>query len=94
MSKLGKQLSQETLILRRPLATEKSALQGVYNFEVARDANKPLIRAAIKQLYNVTPRKINIMNLTGKKVLVRGKIGQRPGMKKAVIYLKAGEKLK
>lgn len=93
MSKLGQPLNQETLVLRRPLTTEKSARQGVYGFEIARDANKALVRAALKQLYSVTPRKVNIVNLTGKKVFIRGKIGRRPGLKKAIVYLKAGEKL-
>ena len=93
MSKLAKQLNQETLVLQKPLMTEKSSLLGVYTFMVARDANKPLIKSAIKRLYQVTPRRVNIINVAGKKIVVRGKIGQRPGMKKAIVYLKAGEKI-
>ena len=93
MSKLAKQLNQETLVLQKPLMTEKSSRLGVHTFMVAPDANKPLIKSAIKRLYQVTPRRVNIINVAGKKIIVRGKIGQRPGMKKAIVYLKAGEKI-
>lgn len=93
MSKLGRKLNQETLVLRKPLVTEKSTMLGVHTFEVAADANKSLIKKAFKSLYQVTPRRVNIVNLPRKKIVVRGKIGYRPGMKKAVVYLKAGDKL-
>lgn len=93
MSKLGQLLNQETLVLHRPLLTEKAAPAGVHIFAVAKNANKPLIRAAIKRLYQVTPRRVNIVNVVGKKIVVRGKTGNRPGMKKAIVYLKTGDKI-
>ncbi|MCC6290726.1 50S ribosomal protein L23 [Candidatus Nomurabacteria bacterium] len=91
MSKIGHKINQDVLTLVRPIVTEKAAATGVHVFAVAADANKPLIRAALKKLYQVTPRRINIMNVQGKKVMMRGKVGQKPGLKKAIVYLKPGE---
>ena len=91
MSKIGHKINQDVLTLVRPIATEKAVATGVHVFAVAVDANKPLIRTALKKLYQVTPRRINIINVKGKKVMMRGKIGQKPGLKKASVYLKPGE---
>lgn len=76
----------------RVLSTEKAARLGRQVFAVPPETNKPLVRAAIKKTYGITPQRINIINVRGKKILVRGKPGRRPGLKKAIIYLKPGEK--
>jgi len=60
-------------------------------FEVAQDANKIEIRAAVEKLFNV--------NVTGVQTLIaRGKLkrlgrfmGRRPARKKAIVTLKAGD---
>lgn len=77
----------------KPLVTEKSAQSGVYAFAVPASANKPLIRAEIKRRYNVVPVKVNIVNVAGKRVVVRGRYGEQQGMKKALVYLKKGDKI-
>lgn len=84
---------QVSLIIDKPLLSEKATMLGVHAFAVSPKANKALIKAEIKRLYQVTPRRVNIINLLGKKVMMRGKLGQRPGMKKAVVYLKSGDKI-
>jgi large subunit ribosomal protein L23 len=88
-------------IIIRPRITEKSGIMSepqddraaVYTFEVRKNANKPMIAQAIKALYKVTPMKVRIVNLPAKRVLVRGKRGTSNGVKKAMIYLKKGEKI-
>jgi large subunit ribosomal protein L23 len=81
-------------IIIRPRITEKSGIMsengGVYTFEVRKNANKPMIAQAIKALYKVTPTKVRIINLPAKRVLVRGTSN---GVKKAMVYLKKGEKI-
>jgi large subunit ribosomal protein L23 len=84
-------------IIIRPRITEKSGMAaeaaGVYTFEVLANSNKPMIAKYIKNLYKVTPRKINIINLPAKRVIVRGKRGTKSAVKKAMVYLKKGDKI-
>jgi large subunit ribosomal protein L23 len=85
------------LIIKKPRITEKSGIQaetmGVYTFEVTEIANKKNVAKAVKEIYKVTPVKVNITNLPAKKVFARGKIGRKSGVKKAVVYLKKGDKI-
>ncbi|OHA47437.1 MAG: 50S ribosomal protein L23 [Candidatus Taylorbacteria bacterium RIFOXYD2_FULL_36_9] len=91
------------LIIKKPRITEKSGLQaegansaegfGVYTFEVTAEANKKNIAKAVKELYKVIPVKVNIVNLPAKKVFSRGKVGRKSGVKKAIVFLKKGDKI-
>ncbi len=85
------------LIIKKPRITEKSGIQaealGVYTFEVTEKANKKNVAKAVKELYKVTPVKVNITNLPAKIVFTRGKTGRKSGVKKAVVYLKKGDKI-
>jgi large subunit ribosomal protein L23 len=80
-----------------PRITEKSAVgaeHGVYTFNVMPSANKNEIKKAIKMLYGVTPVKIAITQRTAKVVSRRnGVFGTKQGGKKAVVYLKKGDKI-
>lgn len=84
-------------IIIRPRITEKAALkhdsESVYVFEVSKGSTKPKIKNAVKSLWGVTPRKINITKLPAKKVFVRGKKGKTAAILKAYVYLKKGEKI-
>ena len=84
-------------IIIRPRITEKSGMMNessnVYTFEVAKDSNKYLIAKAIKSLYKVTPIMVRTINLPRRKVLVRGKRGTQSAVKKALVYLKKGDKI-
>lgn len=99
MSKLGYQLSDAAFIIKRPRVTEKATFLSnqktgaAYTFEVAAGATKPQIKAAVKSLYNVLPLKVNMSNSPAKQVVRRGKSGRRAGLRKAVVYLKPGEKI-
>ena len=85
-------------LLRKPRVTEKASMAQaakvpVYTFEVAPNANKTQIIAEIKREYKVTPIKVRTVNLPGKRVFVRGKWGKKSGTKKALVFLKKGDKI-
>lgn len=84
-------------VILRPRITEKSTLlnekANVYSFEVRQNATKPMIAGAIKSLYKVTPAKIRVVNLPAKKVFVRGKRGTTSRVRKALVFLKKGDKI-
>ncbi len=84
-------------IILRPRITEKSGLahekNNLYTFEVAQNASKPMIAKAIKATYKVTPIKVRTISLPAKKVFVRGRKGTQSSVKKALVYLKKGDKI-
>lgn len=88
---------QKNSVLVKPRVTEKSGiaseLKNIFTFEVTKDATKGSVSKAISTLYKVKPVKVNIVNLPSKKVFVRGKWGQTPKIKKALVYLKKGDKI-
>jgi large subunit ribosomal protein L23 len=98
MSKIGKKNNGQVL-LNRPRITEKATLLNefnkypVYTFEVAPSSNKTEIKKSIIELYKVTPVKINIINLPAKKVMRRGRVGKTAAIKKALVFLKVGDKI-
>jgi large subunit ribosomal protein L23 len=82
--------------LLRPRITEKASFlagSNVYAFEISKDATKNQVSEAVKVFYNVTPIKVNIVKNPAKKVFLRGKKGVKSGVKKAYVYLKAGDKI-
>ena len=80
-------------LLKRPLVTEKTAKiaeQGNWlSFEVALDATKPQIKAAVEALYGVSVTRVNTLIRKGKKK--GGRIGFTSDMKKAFVQLKDGQ---
>lgn len=86
------------IILKKPIISEKSmklVQEGLYTFEVAKDASKPLIAKAVSQKFNVKVLKVKIINVKGRvksQKRVR-KIYQTGGFKKALVKLGKGEKL-
>jgi len=81
----------------RPRITEKAGLVSekfnAYTFEVEKDATKKTVGHAVEALYKVTPKKIAIVRLPSRKVFIRGKAGVQSGIKKAIVYLKKGDKI-
>jgi large subunit ribosomal protein L23 len=76
--------------------TEKSSIfadKGAYTFNVVDNANKNELKKAIKIVYGVTPIRINITQRAKKVVVRRGVPGVKQGGKKAVVYLKKGDKI-
>ena len=83
-------------ILKRPHVTEKAAILvegNAYTFDVASDATKTEVKAAIKAMYKVTPIQVNMTAGTSKNITRRGKEGVKTTSKKAVVHLKKGDKI-
>ena len=81
-------------IIRAPVITEKATLGAEHNqvtFRVASDATKPEIKRAVEEVFSVKVMAVNTLKTKGKTKRFRGRIGRRPGYKKAVITLKEGD---
>jgi large subunit ribosomal protein L23 len=91
-----KEFSQAWRVIKRPLVTEKSSgLAGLnkYIFEVYSGANKSEVRKAVRDLYGVNVKDVNIINIPGKKRRVGRHVGFSSGYKKAVVSIPAGESI-
>ncbi len=64
-----------------------------YTFDVSTNANKTEIKKEVFKLYKVKPVRVNVLGVPSKKVFLRGKPGVRGGGRKAVVYLKTGDKI-
>lgn len=84
-------------LISKPRITEKSGIASqklnAYTFEIGRDTSKIDVAKAVKELYKVSPTKVNIINLPRKMIASRGKKGWSGGVKKAVVYLKKDDKI-
>jgi ribosomal protein L23 len=83
-------------MFRGARVTEKATLlssNSVYVINVRNTATKPEIVKMIQKVYKVKPTKIRVINSPKKKILHKGRPGERGGGKKAYIYLKKGEKI-
>ena len=83
-------------IIKRPVLTEKSyedMASKKYTFEVAVDANKTEIKAALEEIFEgVKVDSVNTMRIQGKVKRQGRTMGRRPERKKAIITLKADSK--
>ena len=80
-------------VIRAPIVTEKSTMASENNglvFEVAIDANKPLIKEAVETLFNVKVKAVNTVVTKGKVKRFRGRPGRRKDVKKAYVTLEEG----
>ncbi len=81
-------------IVLGPVVSEKSyagTAESVYTFKVHKDAHKTQVRQAIEELFEVDVERVNIIKVKAKPKR-RGAIkGIRPGWKKAVVKIQAGQ---
>lgn len=80
-------------VIRKPVITEKATMASEANglvFEVAIDANKPLIKEAVETLFNVKVKAVNTTVTKGKVKRFRGRLGTRKDVKKAYVTLEEG----
>ena len=81
-------------VLIRPVVSEKSYHQiteNRYTFRVHPDAHKTQVRQAVEELFDVKVTSVNIVQMPAKPKR-RGMIkGTKPGWKKAIVELKAGD---
>lgn len=83
-------------VIRKPLITEKSTLiqeQGKYVFEIAKKANKVLVKEAVEKIFDVEVSKVNICWSRGSKKRFGPRAKLTPDIKKAIVTLKAGERI-
>jgi large subunit ribosomal protein L23 len=83
-------------VIRTPVITEKSTFVSENNqvvFNVARDANKTEIKAAVEALFGVKVKAVNTLNRKGKTKRFRGIAGKQQDVKKAIVTLVDGQTL-
>jgi large subunit ribosomal protein L23 len=81
-------------IILAPIVSEKSyaaTVRGNYTFKVHPDAHKTHIRQAVEQLFDVKVERVNVIKVQAKPKRRGLHRGTRPGWKKAVVQLRAGD---
>jgi len=83
-------------VLLAPVVTEKSYElidQHKYSFRVHPDAHKTQVRQAVEELFDVHVERVNVIQVRSKPKR-RGLVkGRKPGWKKAIVQIKAGESI-
>ena len=83
-------------VIVSPVITEKSTFVSENNqvvFNVARDASKPEIKAAVEALFGVKVKAVNTLLRKGKVKRFRGVKGRQSDVKKAVVTLVEGQSI-
>jgi large subunit ribosomal protein L23 len=83
-------------VIKKPLISEKNAVHaeaGAYAFEVDRRASKTEIKVAIEKAFRVKVADIRTMMCRGKFFRKQARLGPPKHWKKALVKLKAGEKI-
>jgi len=83
-------------VVLKPHITEKSTMLSEHNavvFQVASDASKPEIKAAIEALFNVNVTGVNTIVTKGKSKTWKGKAYKRSDVKKAIVRLAEGQSI-
>lgn len=82
--------------LKKPLVTEKGTVletQGKYLFEVSKNCSKEDVKRAVRQVYGVAVKAVNVLNVRGKKRGSRGRSGFTGDHKKVIVTLAPGESI-
>ncbi len=80
-------------LIKKPVITEKATMAseaGAVVFEVAMDATKPQIKAAVEGVFGVKVKAVNTTITKGKTKRFRGRPGERSDRKKAYVTLVEG----
>jgi large subunit ribosomal protein L23 len=83
-------------IIVRPIVSEKSYTlmeMNKYTFEVDKRATKPHIAQAVQEIFGVTVKDVNTINVPGKPRRLRYSKGLTRTWKKAIVTLKDGDKI-
>jgi large subunit ribosomal protein L23 len=83
-------------IINTLIHTEKSTVDeanGKYLFWVKINSTKIQIKEAVESIYKVNVVKVNTSIFPGKSKRVRYQLGYTPDWKKAIVTLKAGQKI-
>ena len=82
-------------VIIKPVISEKSmddAAKKKYTFKVAVDANKTEVKNAVEEIFDVEVKKVNIMNVKGKKKRMGRFVGNTAASKKAIVTLTPASK--
>ena len=82
-------------VIIKPVISEKSmddAANKKYTFKVAVDANKTEVKNAVEEIFDVEVKKVNIMNVVGKKKRMGRFVGKTAASKKAIVTLTPASK--
>ncbi|MEQ1944360.1 50S ribosomal protein L23 [Mesorhizobium sp. VNQ89] len=83
-------------VIVSPAITEKSTMASEQNqvvFNVAKNATKPEIKAAVEALFSVKVTGVNTLVRKGKVKRFRGTVGRQSDVKKAVVTLADGHSI-
>lgn len=83
-------------VLKRPVISEKSVgliEENKYSFWVDTDANKIEIKNAVEKMFKVKVVEVRTINVDGKKKRVGRYVGKTADRKKAIVTLKAGDRI-
>ena len=83
-------------VLIKPTVSEKSIMlmeENKYSFIVAKEANKVEIKHAVEEAFNVKVLNVTTRVLKGKVKRMGRYEGKRPDTKRAIVTLKAGDKI-
>ncbi|MCA3595188.1 MAG: 50S ribosomal protein L23 [Methylobacterium sp.] len=83
-------------VILSPVITEKATALSEKNkvvFNVARDATKPQIKAAVEKLFDVKVTAVNTLVRKGKEKRFRGIVGRQSDVKKAIVTLAEGQSI-
>lgn len=85
-------------MIRRPIVTERSmdlTRQGLYTFEVDKNATKEQIAKIVKEMFKVDVVSVKSFNVKGKVKMQRTRRGyySTPTLKKALVQVKKGQKI-
>lgn len=82
-------------VIIRPIVTEKSMKlndqDNKITFKVAKGANKTQVAMAVKEIYNITPVKVNIVNVRPKTKRMGRYVGKTNAVRKAIVKLPEGQ---
>lgn len=83
-------------LILKPIVTEKATLlmeQNKYVFDVALNATKPEIQAAVESLFDVTVTRVNTQRPPRQKKRVGRFIGYKSQYKRAIVTLAEGDSI-
>lgn len=84
-------------LIDQPVITEKSMMlaeQGVYTFAVHPEATKSEVAKMVAGLYDVEVINVRVQSVKGQSVRHKFGYGKRNDWKKALVTVKAGQKIK
>ena len=83
-------------VLLAPVVSEKSyslIADNKYSFRVHPDAHRTQVRQAVEELFDVHVESVNISHVRSKPKRRGVTRGRKPGWKKAIVQLRAGESI-